>query len=153
MRVLRALTRYAAPMLATVMCSGCYPSIAIVRPALDLAVREAQSDPAVGAPIPDARVTLATYSPDGPHFEYFTTDATGRLKLRARREPTVRVVLGDYFWDQRWALCVEKPGYLAAAVGGLSADGKFDLHLTPSTLASSCEWPREYGNLPRVVTR
>jgi hypothetical protein len=140
-----AISRSTWAVLSLALCSGCYPSIAVVRPSVELAVREARSDAAAGAPVPNVRVTLATYTPDGPTLESFTSDAAGRLKLRAKREPTVRVVLGDYFWDQRWALCLEKPGYLAYAVAGLSATQTLDVRLERASGESTCEWPREYG--------
>lgn len=152
-RAVDAVSRYSLPVLTAALCSGCYPSIAVVRPAVDLAVREARSDGAPGAPIANARVTLATYTPDGPTLKSLTTDTAGRLRLHAKREPTVRVVLGDYFWDQRWSLCVEKPGYLAFAVAGLNASQSLDVRLERAAGSSTCEWPREYGQIPRIVTR
>ena len=120
---------------------GCYPALKVIRPRVDLTVRDA-----AGAPVENASVTLATFhypfpSPRSTMLARYETDGAGALSLRKRRKWLWQILLPDGVRWYGWAYCVEKPGYRAVAAVEPDFKGPMTVVLEPSTKTSACKWP------------
>jgi hypothetical protein len=123
--------------------TGCYPALKVVRPKVDLTVRDAG-----GGAVENAAVTLATFQYPFPFahstaLTTYQTDAAGALSLRKRRKWLWQVLLPDGVRWYNWAYCIEKSGYRAVAAVEPDFSEPLVVVLEPSATSSVCKWPTD----------
>jgi hypothetical protein len=136
-----SVRRIVVASIGCVALSACYPALKVMRPRVDLTVRDVS-----GAAVADATFTIATYRYPFPSarsmsLASYQTERSGVLKLRKRRDWLWQVLLPDGVRWYDWAYCVEKPGYRAVAAVEPDFGEPITVVLEPFPRPSNCDWP------------
>lgn len=137
----RDLERFCFAIGWAATLSGCMVWPTMIRPAVQLSIRDPQGQPIEGASFHFAKYSISMVP--RTHVSTIATDELGAVAFDSERKWQFFFLAPDsgQFWS--WSWCIEKTGFQAVFANDLRTDSRArstTIVLTPTTNAERCRW-------------